>query len=262
MPSVEVLRTEKLKKYFGGVRALDGVDIKIREGEFVGLIGPNGSGKTTLFNVISGVYKPDSGKVYFYGRDVTGYTPHDLYKLGLVRSFQIPRLWYNMTVVENTATASRERPGADPVSSVLRRRAWIQWESDEEKGLAAKVFSTIEKLGLTRVILNWAHSISGGQMKLTDISRSLVGEARLLLLDEPAAGVAPGLSRDIFETLKVLNREGLTIFVIEHKLEVLFDYVERVIVMHEGKVLTEGTPDEVAKDPLVLDAYLGEPVTR
>jgi branched-chain amino acid transport system ATP-binding protein len=259
MPHTVALRTIDLKKYFGGIRALDGVSIEIREGEFVGLIGPNGSGKTTLFNVISGVYKPDSGKVYFYDKDVTGLPPHDLYKLGLVRSFQIPRLWMNMTVTENAATAARERYGANPVSSVLRRRVWVNWERDEsEKGLAGKVFRTLEKLSLTRVLLNPAHSVSGGQMKLTDISRALVGEAKLLLLDEPTAGVAPKLSRDIFRTLEALNREGLTIFVIEHRLEVLFDYVERVIVMHEGRVLTEGTPDEVVNDPRVLDAYLGE----
>lgn len=258
MPKTVALRTKNLKKYFGGIRALDGVSIEIREGEFVGLIGPNGSGKTTLFNVISGVYKPDSGKVFFYGKDVTGFPPHKLFELGLVRSFQIPRLWMNMTVVENTATASRERPGAGPLSSVIRRKLWIQWESDEEKGLAGKVFETIEKLSLTRVLLNPARSISGGQMKLTDISRALVGRARLLLLDEPTAGVAPGLSRDIFRVLEMLNKEGLTIFVIEHRLEVLFDHVERVIVMHEGRVLTEGTPEEVVSDPRVLDAYLGE----
>ena len=251
------LRTVNLKKYFGGIRALDGVSIEIREGEFVGLIGPNGSGKTTLFNVISGVYRPDSGRVYLYERDVTGYPPHRLYELGLVRSFQIPRLWLNMTVVENTATAPRERPGAGPFSSVLRRRTWIKWESDEDKGLAGAVFRVIDRLSLNPVILNPAHSISGGQMKLTDISRALIGRAKVLLLDEPTAGVAPALSRDIFRVLETLNKEGLTIFVIEHRLEVLFDFVERVIVMHEGRVLTEGTPEEVAEDPRVLDAYLG-----
>lgn len=189
---------------------------------------------------------------------MTGLPPHKLFQLGLVRSFQIPRLWMNMTVVENTATASRERIGAGPLSSVLQRRRWKQWEQDEsEKGLAGKVFSTLDRLTLTRVLLNPAHSVSGGQMKLTDISRALVGEARVLLLDEPTAGVAPALSRDIFRVLEALNREGLTIFVIEHRLEVLFDFVERVIVMHEGRVLTEGPPEKVADDPRVLDAYLG-----
>ncbi len=252
------LRTVNLRKYFGGIRALDGVSIEVKEGEFVGLIGPNGSGKTTLFNVISGVYKPDAGRVFLYEKDITGLPPHELFKLGLVRSFQIPRLWFNMTVVENTATAPRERYGAGPFSSVFKRRLWQRWEADEsEKGLAGKVLGVLDRLSLTPVILNPAHSISGGQMKLTDISRSLVGEAKILLLDEPTAGVAPALSRDIFRVLQALNKEGLTIFVIEHRLEVLFDYVERVIVMHEGRVLTEGTPEEVTEDPRVLDAYLG-----
>ncbi|MEB3860549.1 MAG: ATP-binding cassette domain-containing protein, partial [Desulfurococcales archaeon] len=115
----------------------------------------------------------------------------------------------------------------------------------------------LEKLTLDGVSLNWASEVSGGQMKLTDISRAIIGKARLFLLDEPTAGVAPKLSKDIFETLKNLNREGLTIFVIEHRLEVLFEYVERVIVMHEGRILTEGAPDEVARDKRVLEAYLG-----
>ncbi|MEB3780785.1 MAG: ABC transporter ATP-binding protein [Desulfurococcales archaeon] len=258
MPRRVALKTIDLKKYFGGIKALDGVSIEVGEGEFVGLIGPNGSGKTTLFNVISGVYKPDSGKVYFYDKDVTGLPPHKLYELGLVRSFQIPRLWLNMTVVENTATASRDRRGVGPFSSVFKRRVWKRWEADEtDSGLAGRVFRTVDKLALSQVILNLAHSVSGGQMKLTDISRALVGEAKVLLLDEPTAGVAPALSRDIFKVLEMLNREGLTIFVIEHRLEVLFDFVERVIVMHEGRVLTEGEPDKVAEDPRVLSAYLG-----
>lgn len=251
------LRTEDLRKSFGGIRALDGVSITIREGEFVGLIGPNGSGKTTLFNVISGVYKPDSGRVYLFDKDVTGYSPHQLYRLGLVRGFQVPRLWGKMLVVENAAAAARERPGAGPVSSVVRRREWQRWEADDEKGLSGMVHRVLEKMKIFHVALNRATELSGGQMKLLDISRALLGEARVLLLDEPTAGVAPKLSRDIFEVLEKLNREGLTIFVIEHRLEVLFDFVERVIVMHEGRVLTEGTPEEVAKDPRVLDAYLG-----
>lgn len=258
MPRTVALETVDLRKNFGGIRALDGVSITIREGEFVGLIGPNGSGKTTLFNVVSGVYKPDSGRVLFYGEDVTGREPHELYKLGLVRGFQIPRLWRRMLVVENAAAASRSRTGAGPLSSILSRRAWNRWESDlSEEGLAGRVHRVLRRLSLTRVAMRLASEVSGGQMKLTDISRALMGEARLLLLDEPTAGVAPKLSRDIFRMLMKLNEEGLTIFVIEHRLEVLFDFVERVIVMHEGRVLCEGSPEEVSSDPRVLDAYLG-----
>ncbi len=258
MGSRVVLRTEDLHKSFGGIRALDGVSITIREGEFVGLIGPNGSGKTTLFNVISGVYKPDSGRVYLLGEDVTGLQPYELFRRGLVRGFQIPRLWKKMTVVENSAAASRERLGDGPISSVVDRSNWQSWEIDASStGLLGRVSRVLDSLTLTPVSLNWASSVSGGQMKLTDVSRAMMGQARILLLDEPTAGVAPKLSRDIFTTLERLNQEGLTIFVIEHRLEVLFDYVERVIVMHEGRILVEGTPEEVAEDPRVLDAYLG-----
>ena len=254
MAGIEVLKTVNLRKYFGGVRALDGVSISIREGEFVGLIGPNGSGKSTLFNVISGIYHPDSGDVYLYGEKVTGLPPYELYRRGLVRGFQVPRLWHGMTVAENSATAARDRQGDSPFSAILRRKEWLQWE---ERSLVKRVHNVLEKLSLTRVALNRASEISGGQMKLTDISRALMGEARILLLDEPTAGVAPKLAQDIFKLLERLNGEGLTIFVIEHRLEVLFNHVERVIVMHEGRVLVEGPPEKVAEDPRVLDAYLG-----
>ena len=249
----EALRTVNLSKSFGGVKALDNVSIRICEGEFVGLIGPNGSGKTTLFNVISGVYKPDKGDVYLFGEKVTGLPPYELYRRGLVRSFQVPRLWKNMTVVENLATATRDAKGESLLEALFKRRKWITWERESWP----RFKDIMSKLSILHVGLNRADNISGGQMKLTDIGRALVGEARILLLDEPTAGVAPKLARDIFKLLEALNREGLTIFVIEHRLEVLFDFVERVIVMHEGRVLVEGTPQQVAEDPRVIDAYLG-----
>lgn len=253
MPKIEALKVVNLRKTFGGLVALDDVSLSIKDGEFVGLIGPNGSGKTTLFNVISGVYKPDSGDVYLYGERVTGLPPYELYKRGLVRGFQIPRLWRGMTVIENSATATRVPHGENPIGALVRWIKWFRWELN----LTQNLHKMLDKLTLLPVSLNTADSVSGGQMKLTDISRALSGGARILLLDEPTAGVAPRLSREIFEHLLRLNKEGLTIFVIEHRLEVLFDYVERVIVMHEGRILVEGTPDEVAKDPRVLDAYLG-----
>ena len=194
MAGRDALRTEGLVKRFGGIVALDNVSIRIREGEFVGLIGPNGSGKSTLFNVVSGVYKPDAGRVYYFEEDVTGLPPHKLYWKGLVRGFQIPRLWNGMLVVENAAAAARDRVGDRPLEALLQRRRWMEWEACE-KGLWGKVRSTLERLRLMHVSLNWASDLSGGQMKLTDISRALMGDAKLLLLDEPTAGVAPKLSR-------------------------------------------------------------------
>ncbi|HIP85510.1 MAG TPA: ABC transporter ATP-binding protein [Pyrodictium sp.] len=176
-----------------------------------------------------------------------------MYRRGLVRSFQVPRLWKSMTVVENLAVAARNAKGESLVEALFRRRKWVAWERKSW----SEFKSVMSKLNILSVGLNRADNISGGQMKLTDIGRALVGEARILLLDEPTAGVAPKLARDIFKLLEALNREGLTVFVIEHRLEVLFDFVERVIVMHEGRVLVEGTPQQVAEDPRVIDAYLG-----
>ncbi len=251
-----MLETQGLKKYFGGIRAVDGVDVSIREGEFVGLIGPNGSGKTTLFNVITGIYKPTAGKIFFDGERIDGLPPHKVFAKGLVRSFQVPRLWRGLTVIENTMVPPRGQRGENPIIALFRRL----WKP-QEISLARRALGILDEHQLLEVSLNWGDSISGGQMKLTEVSRALMGEPKMLLLDEPTAGVAPKLAREIFVRLEKLRSEyGITLFVIEHRLEVLFDFVDRVVVMHQGRVLMEGTPEEVASDPRVIEAYLGEPV--
>ncbi len=250
----ELLRVEGLAKYFGGIRAVDGVSFKVSEHEIVGLIGPNGSGKTTLINTISGIYKPNKGKVYFQGEDITGLDPWEIYHKGIVRSFQVPRLFHKMLVIENTMVPFRHQKGENP---------WIApfhhlWR-DQETENAKKALSTLKEFQLFRVRNNWATELSGGQMKLTEISRSLMSEPKLLLLDEPIAGVAPKLAREIFSHIVRLRDEyGLTFLIIEHRLDILFDYVERVMVMNYGELIYDGDPEGVYKDPRVIDAYLGE----
>jgi branched-chain amino acid transport system ATP-binding protein len=249
----EILRLENVKKHFGGIRAVDGVSVQVDEGSLVGLIGPNGSGKTTLFNVISGVYKPDAGVIYFRDERIDGLDPHKIFLKGVVRSFQNPRLFLGMTVLENTMLPPPGQLGERVFNAPF---GW-RWRK-QETSLARAALETMDKHQLSNVRLHWSTDVSGGQMKLLEVCRAMMGEPKLLLLDEPTAGVAPKLTRDIFDTIVRLRNElGLTFFIIEHRLEVLFDYVERVLVMHQGKIISDGTPDEVVNDQRVIDAYLG-----
>jgi branched-chain amino acid transport system ATP-binding protein len=249
-----ILRLDDVRKHFGGIHAVDGVTAQIEEGELVGLIGPNGSGKTTLFHVISGVHKPDAGVIEFQGERIDRLEPHEIFARGVVRCFQNPRLFGGMTVMENVLVPPRDQIGESPIHAPFPGR----W-GDQELRLAATALQTLAAQQLAGVKGNWSTEISGGQMKLLEVSRALMGEPRLLLLDEPTAGVAPKLAGDIFDGIVRLQKDlGLTFVVIEHRLEVLFDYVERVLVMHQGRIIFSGHPDEAVKDAAVVDAYLGE----
>jgi len=243
-----------VRKHFGGIRAVDGVTVGADEGNLVGLIGPNGSGKSTLFNVISGVYKPDAGTITFRGQRIDRLDPNEIFAKGLVRSFQNPRLFLGMTVLENALVPPRRQKGEKVVHAPIPSR----WET-QETALATDALGTLARNQLEAVRLNWSTDISGGQMKLLEVSRAMMGQPKLLLLDEPTAGVAPKLADEIFQTIVALRREhGLTFFIIEHRLDVLLNYVERVLVMHEGKLIFDGAPRDAVNDPNVIDSYLGE----
>jgi len=249
-----ILEVENVKKRFGGVVALDGVTMKVRRNSMTALIGPNGSGKTTLFNVIAGVYKPDEGRVIFDGREITGMPPERIYHLGLVRTFQVPRMFKGMTVFENVLTAARHNPGEKYSKSILRHI----WEKIELQ-IASKAVDTLELLKILHVARNLSSAISGGQMKLVELARGLMSDPKMLLLDEPAAGVNPTLAHEIFRFLTHLRDEkGMTMLIIEHRLDILFDYVDYVYVMHRGKIVAEGTPEEIVNNKVVVDIYLGE----
>ena len=249
-----VLKVTDLTKDFGGLRAIDNVSFEVGKGEFVGLIGPNGCGKTTTFNCISGLLEPSKGEVEVFEQNATVLRPDEIQKLGLPRTFQHTRLWRQMTTIENLLIPPRNQFGDNPFYGILSH-----FFKDEENARVARAYDTLAELEITHMAHNLTSELSGGQSKLVDIGRALMGEPELLLLDEPVAGVAGPLAEKIFNNLrKIVSKEGISIFVIEHNMDfILRRGVDRIIVMDQGKVLMQGTPDEVKDSKEVIEAYLG-----
>jgi len=246
-----LLKLINVTKTFGSLRAVDEVSLEVKEGTFMGLIGPNGSGKTTLFNVISGIYKPDYGEIYFKGERIDGLSPDEIFHKGIARTFQIPSLFMGMPVLHNTLIPPKNQIGEKAKYAPINR-IWRRQEIDNGRN-AQKLLKTLQLNGVAK---NLASNISGGQMKLLEIARACMGEPKLLLLDEPTAGVAPKLAYEIFEK-KLVEDFGMTCFIIEHRLDLLFDFVEKVFVMHQGKIIAEGTGEEIMNNQTVIDVYLG-----
>lgn len=249
----EILRLTNVRKSFGGIRAVDGISLTIREGSLTGLVGPNGSGKSTLFNVISGLLKADEGEIYFKGERLNGLPPHKIFEKGLTKTFQDSRPFLGMSVLDNLLVPPRNQLGEKPYYSFLHTR----WKK-QEINLANKAREILELLELIPVYDKFASEISAGQMKLLELGRALMGNPRLLLLDEPTAGIAPKLARVIFKKICILNsKQNLTFFIIEHRLRVLFHFVKDIYVMNKGRIIAHGTPQEIIKNEEVADVYLG-----
>ncbi|MBS7610622.1 ABC transporter ATP-binding protein [Candidatus Bathyarchaeota archaeon] len=219
----------------------------------VGLIGPNGSGKTTLFNILTGVYKPDSGKVFFNRERIDGLQPHQIYHKGLVRAFQMPRILQRMTVLDNLLI-SVKNPGDKFLPALFKRKNWLKFEND----IRNKALEILEFLGLEKHCYVPAAELSGGQMKLLEIARALISEPSMILLDEPTAGVNPVLANDIYMKFREIKKNmDITLFIVEHRIELLIGHVDKVHVMHQGKIIAEGKPDDVINNEDVIKVYLG-----
>jgi len=251
-----VLRVSELTKDFGGLRAIDEVSFQIEGGELVGLIGPNGCGKTTTFNCISGLLAMDTGKVEVLGQDASGMRPDQIQSLGLTRTFQHTWLWREMTVIENLLVPPREQFSPNALFALLRPGS-----RQEEKQRVIDAYSVLDLLDVSHIGHNLASELSGGQSKLVDIGRALMSSPRFLLLDEPVAGVAGPLAERIFQNLRALTSDkGIGMLVIEHNMDfILRRDVDRIIVMDAGRILMEGTPDEIKQSRDVIEAYLGNP---
>ena len=245
-----------LTKDFGGLRAIADVSFHVGEGELVGLIGPNGCGKSTVFNCISGLLELTSGQVELFGKNATNMRPDQVQRMGLTRTFQHTRLWREMTVIENLLVPPREQFAPNRLMSLLRPHSRI---AEKERVLDA--YAVLDTLQVSHMANHLASELSGGQSKLIDIGRALMGAPRCLLLDEPVAGVAAPLAEKIFQNLRdLVSEQGISVLVVEHNMDfILRAGVDRIVVMDRGRFLMEGTPDEVRQSRDVIEAYLGDP---
>ena len=249
-----MIRVEKLHKHFGGFHAVDGASLEIKTGSITGLIGPNGAGKTTLFNVIAGRYEATSGHVYMDGEEITGLPPHKLFDKGLLRTFQIAHEFSSMTVRENLMMVPPRQTGEKLWNALFSRGA----VAEEEERIRQKADEVLEFLTISHIADQKAGMISGGQKKLVELGRTMMVDAKIVFLDEVGAGVNRTLLNTIGDAIVRLNKErGYTFCVIEHDMDFIGRLCDPVICMAEGKVLAEGTVDEVKNDERVIEAYLG-----
>lgn len=248
-----VLETAGVSKSFGGLKATDDVTLEVERGSITGMIGPNGAGKSTLFNLISGFYEEDAGSIHVNGTDVTDMEPHEIAGEGLIRTFQTPRKLEGMTVREAMLLGPQNQIG-ESISALFTATDRID---EQEKRNLTEAEAMLERFEIGDLARSPATEISGGQLKLVELARAMLAEPDVLLLDEPVAGVNPTLANKLSTFITDLNDEGITFLIIEHDLEFLMKIADPIIVLDQGRVLTEGPPDAVRSDDRVLDAYLG-----
>ena len=249
-----MLKVENLEKNFGGLQAVRGCSFEVEAGRITGLIGPNGAGKTTIFNMIAGAERPSGGRIVFEGEDIAGLPTHSLFHRGILRTFQIPHEFGKLTVLENLMVVPPDQAGENLL------RCWLSagGVARQEAEVRARAEEVLEFLSLSPLRDELAENLSGGQKKLLELGRTMMAEARLVLLDEPGAGVNPTLLIKLAAMIRRLNTErGYTFFIIEHDMDLIGSLCDPVIVLAEGRVLMTGDMETVRRDPRVQDAYLG-----
>ena len=258
-PDQNILQINNISKYFGGLAAVSNCSLNIKKGSITGVIGPNGSGKTTLFNLIAGNLKPNSGQVMFNNEEITSIPSYELFSKGLLRTFQIAHEFTNLTVLENLMMVPGNQSGEKLMTALLKPKL----VKKEEEIVKQKAYEVIDFLNLKHLSNELAGNLSGGQKKLLELGRTMMVDAKIVLLDEVGAGVNRTLLKDIGTAIQRLNKEkGYTFCMIEHDMDFIKRMCDPVIVMAEGSVLFEGTPDEVMKNEKVIESYLGRANTK
>ena len=247
------LETENITMHFGGLAAVEDVTFHVDKGEIVSLIGPNGAGKTTIFNMLTGVYEITSGEMTFEGTNLKNLIPQDIVKLGISRTFQNLRLFPQMRVIENVLVGTHIHTKYNLFDSIFRTKKFRQEEGEME----AKAVNILRSIGLGDLIDSFANSLPYGEQRKVEIARAIATDAKLILLDEPAAGMNPAESAELLRFIRELRDKGYTILMIEHDMSVVMNISDRIYVLDHGRLIAEGKPEEIANNPRVIEAYLG-----
>ena len=247
------LKIDNITMQFGGLRAVDSVSMEVHQGEIVSLIGPNGAGKTTVFNMITGVYQITSGSMDFLGEKLEGKMPQEIVQLGIARTFQNLRLFPKMRVIENAMVGMHTNTKYNFFDSLFRTSRFRKEESEKQ----VKAVEILKSIGLAHYIDSYAESLPYGEQRKVEIARAMATDAKLLLLDEPAAGMNPAESEELLEFIRHLRDIGYTVLLIEHDMNVVMNISDRIYVLDHGKLIANGLPHEIANNQNVIDAYLG-----
>lgn len=251
---MSLLRTENLTKNFGGLRAVNNVSFTMPEGIILGLIGPNGSGKTTMFNLITGFLQITSGQIYFRDKPIGGLSAHDISKMGIVRTFQMVRVFQRMTVMENMLLGCMDHTGESPWMDIIRSP---RYKSQDQKALA-KAFELLDLVGLRQIANERAENLPYAEQKIVEITRAMMSDPVLIMLDEPASGINPTLVNQLLDYIHFLKEQrGKSFIIVEHDMRVIMKLCDYIVVLNHGTKIAEGTPTEVSHNQNVIDAYLG-----